>query len=180
MTGHSPMPVALKTERLILRPWQESDVDSYLELVRERDDRSRDPERGDVLPTEDVIRARIASQQLMRERTGLALLPIFRRVDRDFIGYCGLTVGRASVEEPELAFELLRRSHRHGYATEAAGAVVDAAWRTGRRRLWATVRSWNARSFRVLQKLEFERDHVSVDERGELVWMSRAAPLPRC
>lgn len=97
-----------------------------------------------------------------------------RRDVGDFIGYCGLTVGRASVEEPEIAYELFRRVHGQDYATEAAAAVIDAAIATGRQRLWATVRSWNAPSFRVLEKLGFERDHVSTDDRGELVWLTRS------
>ncbi|MFC1403076.1 hypothetical protein [Streptacidiphilus sp. N1-5] len=31
-------------------------------------------------------------------------------------------------------------------------------------------------SFRVLEKLGFERHHVSVDDRGELVWLTRTLP----
>ncbi|MGH3619152.1 MAG: GNAT family N-acetyltransferase, partial [Pseudonocardiaceae bacterium] len=98
------------------------------------------------------------------------MLAIHRRVEGEFLGYCGLVVGRASLDEPEIAYELLKRSHGRGYATEAARAVLGAAVVTGRSRLWATVRTWNAPSFRVLEKLEFQRDHVSEDERGELVW----------
>jgi RimJ/RimL family protein N-acetyltransferase len=53
---------------------------------------------------------------------------------------------------------------------------MDAAFATGRRRLWATVRTWNSASFRVLDKLGFRRDHVVSDERGELVYLVRQAP----
>lgn len=66
--------------------------------------------------------------------------------------------------------------HGQGYATEAASAVLDAAIATGRKRLWSTVRPWNVPSFRVLDKLGFERDHVSTDDRGELVWLTRSLP----
>jgi len=105
------------------------------------------------------------------------LLPIFRRGEGDFIGYCGLIVGSASVDEPEIAYELLQRAHGCGYATEAARAVLEATIATGRTRLWSTVRAWNAPSFRVLEKLGFDRDHVSTpDDRGEMVWMTRALP----
>jgi RimJ/RimL family protein N-acetyltransferase len=86
------------------------------------------------------------------------------------IGYCGLIVGRASIGEPELAFELFERVRGNGYATEAATAVVDAAARSGRSRLWATVAPWNAPSFRVLEKLGFRRDRSDWDDRGEFVW----------
>ena len=86
------------------------------------------------------------------------------------------TCGVPTVDEPEIAYELFRRAHGLGYATEAARAVLDAAIATGRERLWSTVRTWNTPSFRVLDKLGFERDHVSTDDRGEIVWLTRTLP----
>lgn len=106
--------------------------------------------------------------------TGIALLAIRRREEGDFIGYCGLIVGRCTLEEPETAYELFQRAHGRGYATEAASAVVDAAIATGRSRLWST--AWNTPSLRVLEKLGFHRDHVSAGDRGEIVWLTRSLP----
>jgi RimJ/RimL family protein N-acetyltransferase len=83
---------------------------------------------------------------------------------------------RATADEPEIASELLKRVHGHGYATEAARAVLAAAIATERKRLWSTVRTWNTPSFHVLEKLGFERDHVSADDGGELVWLTRSLP----
>ncbi|WP_337589505.1 GNAT family N-acetyltransferase [Kribbella capetownensis] len=110
----------------------------------------------------------------------MGLLPIERRDTGEFVGYCGLTVGQGSFDEPEIAYELARRAHGHGYATEAARAVVEAAEATGRRRLWAAVREWNAPSFRVLEKLGFHRsERVTHDpERGDLIWMTRELGQP--
>lgn len=48
------------------------------------------------------------------------------------VGYAAIVVGRGTVEEPELAYELLPT--------------------TGRHRTWATIRPWNAASLRVLDK----------------------------
>jgi RimJ/RimL family protein N-acetyltransferase len=159
------MPLHLETARLTLRPWTESDADDHRALAAERGE--------GMLSVEDNRRV-IERQMAVPALTGLALLVVNRRDAGDFIGYCGLTVGRASLDEPEIAYELLRRVHGRGYATEAASAVLDAAIATGRKRLWATVRPWNAPSFRVLEKLGFERDHVSEDDRGELVWLTRS------
>jgi RimJ/RimL family protein N-acetyltransferase len=167
MPAHQPMTFHLETERLTLRLWVESDADDYRELVAER---------GDGKPTVENIQQRIATQLAATAQTGIALLPIRRRVEGDVIGYCGLIVGRATVDEPEIAYELFRRAHGRGYATEAAHAVLEAAIATGRTRLWSTVRTWNAPSFRVLDKLGFQRAKVSADDRGELVWLTRAPP----
>ncbi|TDC47104.1 N-acetyltransferase [Jiangella ureilytica] len=162
------MAVELETERLRLQPWAESDADDLRALIAER---------GDGTPAVERAREIIAAQHAAMATAGFTLLPIRRRVEGDVIGYCGLIVGRATVEEPEIAYELFRRVHGRGYATEAAGAVLAAATATGRTRLWSTVGSWNTASLRVLEKLGFERDHVSIEERaGEVVWLTR--PLP--
>jgi RimJ/RimL family protein N-acetyltransferase len=165
MGEYQPMAFNLSTERLRLRPWAESDVDEYRALVSER---------GNDVPSMATIQERIATQLAATAQTGIALLAICRRLEGDFIGYCGLIVGRSTLDEPEIAYELLERAHGRGYATEAARAVLDAAIATGRRRLWSTVGSWNTASLRVLEELGFERDHVTTKDDGEeLVWLTR-------
>ena len=44
------------------------------------------------------------------------------------MGYVAIVVERGSLDEPALAYELLSRAHGHGYATEAARALLDAAF----------------------------------------------------
>ena len=51
--------------------------------------------------------------------------------------------------------------------------MLEAAFATGRRRIWSTVRAQNAPSLRVLDKLGFRRDHLETDERGELIYLVR-------
>jgi RimJ/RimL family protein N-acetyltransferase len=155
------MRLELETARLRLTPWWDVDLATYRNLVAER---------GDGMPETDEIARRLRDQRERHAADGIALLALRRKAERDVIGYCGLVVGRSSPEEPELAYELFRHAHGSGYATEAALAVVTAARDTGRVRLWATVRSWNAPSFRVLDKLGFSRDHTTADDRGEIVW----------
>ena len=102
---------------------------------------------------------------------GIGVLVLRTRETGDPLGYCGIVLGRGSLEEPELAYELLPEAHGRGYATEAARAVLDAAFATGRTRIWATVRAWNTASFRVLDKLGFRRHHAVSDADGDVVWM---------
>jgi RimJ/RimL family protein N-acetyltransferase len=167
MTTYETMPFHLETERLILRPWAESDAAEFCALLSER---------GKGTPTVEHIRTSIAELLTATATTGIALLPIERRDEGDFIGYCGLIIGRSTIEEPEIAYELFQRAHGRGYATEAASAVLDAAVATGRKRLWSTVGAWNTPSLRVLEKLGFERDHVSTEDNGEVVWLTRSLP----
>jgi RimJ/RimL family protein N-acetyltransferase len=158
------MALSIETERLTLRIRDERDAEWYRELVGER---------GQDIPTLEESRARLARFRDLTIETGIGALAICRRVEGDTIGYCALIVGRGSLDEPEIAYELLQRFHGHGYATEAARALVAAASATGRRRLWSTVGAWNTPSLRVLEKIGFRRDHSVTDDRGEVVYLVR-------
>lgn len=74
--------------------------------------------------------------------------------------------GQGSSDEPDPAYELLRRAQGFGYATEAARGVLEWAAGAGYRRVWAGVRKWNHASLRVLHKLAFVdtgQDEVDAD-----------------
>ncbi|MEU5216279.1 GNAT family N-acetyltransferase [Streptomyces sp. NPDC020807] len=168
MPTYATMSYHLETERLILRPWAESDAEEFCELLAER---------GKGKPPVERIRKAIGEMLAATAENGIALLPIRRREEGDFIGYCGLIVGRATLEEPEIAYELFQHAHNRGYATEASRAIVGAAAATGRERLWSTVGTWNEPSLRVLEKLGFTRDRVTVEgEAGEVAWLTRELP----
>lgn len=73
------------------------------------------------------------------------------------IGLCGL-VKRDFLPSPDLGFALLPEHCGHGYATEAARAVLKHAQLELRiERLYAIVRSGNQRSVRLLEQLGFRR-----------------------
>ena len=155
--------VVLETGRLRLRPWRAAEAVVLHELWTERDPRVPPHRRIDadghptVADLEDWIRTHQPS-------SSSGLLAVERKADRDVIGYCGLIDnGPGSEEEPELAFELLRRVWRQGYATEASLAVLDWARASGYERLWATVREWNTASRRVLAKLRFAEERKELD-----------------
>lgn len=171
MSDLRPMATHLITERLTLQPWIGTDADAYHALIYERDPRAAAAPRNGR-PTLQDVRDSIPRQLESLHSTGIG--PLTVRLDGEFIGWCGLVVGHSTLEEPEIAYELLARCHGHGYATEAARAVLAAAARTGRSRLWATVRTWNSASFGVLDKLGFQRtDRISTDDFGDSIWCTR-------
>jgi RimJ/RimL family protein N-acetyltransferase len=162
------MAFSIDTERLSLRLRTKEDAECNLELLREH-------EGGSTLSIVEVEQ-RMVERNMRAHEEGFGILGIRRRKEERPIGYCGLHIGRASFDEPEIAYEILPQFRGHGYATEAAGAVVEAAFATGRERLWATVGTWNAPSFRVLEKNGFSAHHSGTGENGEFVWMVRSAP----
>lgn len=145
----------LNTERLVLRHRRVEEAPIYRQLWAERDLRVPPHRRLDSegRPTVADIAARIRAEPA---DSGQRLLAVERKDAADVIGYCGLTsTGAGSADEPELAYELLRAAHGHGYATEAGHAVVTWASEAGYPRLWAGVWCCNTASRRVLEKLGF-------------------------
>jgi RimJ/RimL family protein N-acetyltransferase len=166
------MPLRLETERLILTPEDDQDVEWFTRLLNARGTQRFTAE--DALAKITAMTAEIAAH-------GIGALVLRRRPDAEPIGYCAIIIGRGSFAEPEIAYELLPRAQGQGYATEASRALLDAAFATGRTRIWSTVGSWNAPSLRVLEKLGFRRDHSTTDTDGELVWLvcdRSASPEP--
>ncbi|SDD30731.1 GNAT family N-acetyltransferase [Auraticoccus monumenti] len=166
--------VVLRTDRLLLRPWRVEDAAVQRELWLERDPRVPPHRRidADGHPTLEDLEEWIRTHP--PGRTGL--LAVERRTGGEVIGYCGLVdSGRGAEDEPELAFELLRREWGQGYATEASLAVLDWARTSGHVRLWATVREWNTASRRVLAKVGFvETDRVEPDDvHGRTIFTTR-------
>lgn len=163
------MQPSILTERLSLQLRDEGDAEWNHELLGEHE--------GGTAESVADVRHRLAEQRSRARETGIGLLTIRRRTDNEPLGYCGLIIGRCSLDEPEIAYELLKRFHGRGYATEAAQAVMDAAFATGRSRIWSTVGGWNEPSLRVLDKLGFQRHHETVDDRGRpLIYLVRQGP----
>ena len=71
----------------------------------------------------------------------------------------------------EIGYSVVRSQRRRGLATEAAGALVEAAWRRGAREVLAHTLPDGAPSIGVLRKLGFER--VGTTAAGELEFRLR-------
>jgi [ribosomal protein S5]-alanine N-acetyltransferase len=146
-------PVMLETDRLLLRPWRVAEAVIQREMWLERDPRVPQHRRidADGRPTVAEFEEWIRTNQ----PASVGLLAAERKAAGDVIGYCGLIASGQGTQEPELAFEFLRRFWGQGYATEASWAVLDWAKSSGYERLWAHVWEWNTASRRVLAKVGF-------------------------
>jgi len=164
------MPERLDTERLTLTPETLDDAPWLAELFTTRG-------AGPVSVAEAA--ARVTAMQAVVAELGIDARVLRAKADGVPLGYCAIIVGRGTLAEPELAYELLPAARGHGYATEGARAVLAAAFGTGRSRIWATVGSWNTPSLRVLARLGFRRDHTTAGEHGEILWLVRDADTPR-
>jgi len=145
--------VVLETDRLVLRPWRVAEAVIQRQMWAERDPRVPPHRRIDASGNPTV--ADFEEAILADQPPSVGLLAVERKAAGDVIGYCGLIDGGHGAQEPELAFEFLRRFWGEGYATDASWAVLDWARSSGHERLWATVWDWNTASRRVLTKVGF-------------------------
>lgn len=171
--------MTLRTDRLTLRPQVVEDAEVFHQLWSERDERVPPHRRRDAAghPTVSEIAAHIAEEKDNRSD----LLTVHDAATGEVYGYCGLIfTGKGEADEPEIAFELVRRMHGHGFATEAARAVLAWADAEGRGRTWASVWEWNVASRRVLEKLGFEdsRRSLAPGEHGRMILTVRV-PSPK-
>ena len=151
-------PNVIRTARLVLRPWRDSDLAPFAAL-------NADPEVMRFLPG---VLDRAASDALVErirahfDRHGFGLWAVEVADVKPFIGYVGLAVPRfdaAFTPCVEIGWRLARSSWGFGYATEAARAVLDFAFTTARldEVVSFTVPA-NTRSLAVMQRIGLTHD----------------------
>ncbi|QCW52684.1 GNAT family N-acetyltransferase [Nocardioides dongxiaopingii] len=153
-----PLPTpTLLTARLRLRPITDADAGVLLALHGD----AHVLRYWDSPPWTDGARAQrfvAACRELAAEGTG-ARLALERTTDGAFLGWCGLTRFDPQHRSASLGYCLGAAAWGHGYATEAAGAVLGWAFETlDLNRVQAETDTRNLASARVLEKLGFRRE----------------------
>jgi len=147
----------LKTPRLLLRPFAETDTDvifalqSCARILRYWDS----PPWTDRSQAEQFI---AFCKQIEQEGTG-ARLAIERSTDNVFIGWCGLSRWNPIHRSARTGYCLHDTAWGNGFATEAAGALLQWAFDTlDLNRVQTETDTRNIASSRVLEKLGFIRE----------------------
>jgi [ribosomal protein S5]-alanine N-acetyltransferase len=144
----------LQTDRLRLRPFTRADADDLFALQSN----AFVLRYWDSPPWTDRARADrfiAACGQMAEEGTG-ARTAIERADDGAFIGWCGVTQWDSEYRSASLGFCLNERAWGHGYATEAAGALLQWAFdNLDLNRVQAEADTRNPACRRVLEKLGF-------------------------
>lgn len=163
------LPAEIQTERLILRPFRLTDVDDVLAYAH-------DPEWSRFLrvlprPYEREHAEQFVARQLLLEPTSRPAWAV--TLDGSVIGGVNLRFAfeRCAVE---MGYSVARSQWNQGICTEAARAVVDAAFATHLDliRLFARADVENVGSHRVMEKLGMTREGVlrkNRVERGEVI-----------
>jgi RimJ/RimL family protein N-acetyltransferase len=150
-------PPTLLTDRLRLRPFTESDADDLYALHSNADVLRY----WDSPPWDEPARAErfIATcRQMAGEGTGTRVA-VERSADGVFLGWCSVSRWIPEYRSAALGYCYNTASWGHGYATEAARALLEWAFdMMDLNRVQAEADTRNAASARVLEKLGFVRE----------------------
>ena len=165
MSAEIPIvPEIIETERVRLRPWKFGDVDDVVAYAQ-------DPEwarflHAIPLPYEPHHAEEFLARQFLLDRKEHAAWAV--EVDGSAVGGINLRFLHDH-RIGEIGYSIAQRLWNRGYVTEAAGAVIDAAFRTYpelvRIRAFADVR--NAPSQRVMEKLGMRKEGILRQNRYE-------------
>ena len=147
----------LQTSRLRLRPFTSADADALFTLHSS----AHVLRYWDSPPWSERARADrfIAACRQMADEGSGARLAMDRLSDGAFIGWCGLTRWNPDYRSASLGYVLDDSAWGHGYATEAARALLQWAFETlDLNRVQAETDTRNAASAHVLEKLGFVRE----------------------
>jgi ribosomal-protein-alanine N-acetyltransferase len=147
----------LRTARLWLRPFTSADMNALFAL-HSNAYVLRYWDAPAWTGRERAGRFIAACRQMAQDGTG-ARLAIDRVSDEAFIGWCGLTRFNADYRSASLGYCFDDAAWGHGYATEAARALLQWSFDTlDLNRVQAETDTRNAASARVLEKLNFMRE----------------------
>jgi RimJ/RimL family protein N-acetyltransferase len=142
----------LETQRLILLRLTTDDAPFLLELMNEPDFIKNIADRGlrTITDAASFISERILPSY---ERCGFGFYRVDIKESGTSIGICGL-VKRDALESADIGYAILERFRSHGYALEAATAVMDYGRNVlGLPRIVGVTAPDNKISIRLLEKL---------------------------
>jgi ribosomal-protein-alanine N-acetyltransferase len=149
----------LHTTRLRLRPFTTHDTDAIYTLMSN----AAVLRYWDDPPWTERTRADrfIARCHTLAQDGSGVRLAIERTVDGQFIGWCALSNWNPTYRSATIGYCFAEAAWGHGFATEAAGAVVQWAFTTlDLNRVQSGADTRNRASERVLEKLGFVREGV--------------------
>ena len=157
----------IRTERLLLRPFRESDYDDLFEFPSQLRDDEFEPYPGITYENgREHLNARVGSEEFF----AMELIPAEKVIGNI---YCRARDFAAK----EVGYIVNGRYRRNGYAFEALSAVISAAFREGTHRIYAECDPRNTASWKLLEKAGMTREahfrqniYFRKDPEGNPVW----------
>jgi ribosomal-protein-alanine N-acetyltransferase len=147
------------TERLLLRMFEERDLDSAFRLFNDNDvQKYLSPENK---RTRKRLKVTFEKLRLRWEERGFGIWCVCEKSSRQMIGYCGFQY-LDKTRTIEIVFAYLKEHWNKGFATEAANACLGFGFeRLEIERIYAVIHPENTASQRVLKKIGMSFDRAS-------------------
>lgn len=150
----------IKTERLVLKPYSEQDIDALIDLLS-------DPEVTSTFMVPEM-ESRSRAEELVRKLIGFS-----RPEDTEHLE-CGIYLSGKLIgfvndcgiedDEIEIGYVIHPQYRGHGYATEAVQAVIAELREMGFRKVTAGYFSENTASLRVMEKCGMQKTTMTDEE----------------
>lgn len=157
----------IRTSRLILRTFKESDYDDLFEFLSQLED---DEFEGYPKITYDKGREHLKYRIESDEFYAMELLDLQKVIGNI---YCG----KREYNAREIGYIVNKHFQRKGYATEALSAVIARAFSDGVHRVFAECDPRNIPSWKLLEKVGLRREayfkqniYFHKDENGNPIW----------
>ena len=157
----------LETERLILRTYEEGDLQDLYEYLSDEDVVAFEPyEPMNLEEVKNCLENRIASGEYLEKK---------KKISGKMIG--NIYVSERYAESVEIGYVVNRRFWKKGYAYEACNRVCKYIFEQGKHRIEAACDPLNEASWKLLERLGFRREgylHKDIyfrkDEDGNPIW----------
>ena len=157
----------LKTERLLLRPFRETDYDDLFEYLSQLENDEFEGYPGITYENgREHLKYRLGSEEFYAVE-----LTDTRKVIGNI--YCG----KRDFEAREVGYIINKKYQCRGYASEALSAVIENAFKEGSHRVYAECDPWNTPSWKLLEKVGLKREAhfrqniwFHKDESGNPIW----------
>ena len=162
------MPALLKeTDRLILRRFRLSDLEDLYAILSDPEAVAFEP-YGPMSP--EQVREALAWRISTGEMTAVELKTTGRMIGNVYLG-------KRDFDSLELGYLFRRDCWGQGYGTEACAALIGGAFADGIHRIYAECDPENGRSWRLLERLGFQREghlrqnvYFRTDAAGKPLW----------
>ena len=165
---------SLATERLLLRPFADSDFETLL-AIESRPDVARWEywEARDADAVREVLARKLEEVTLAADGDWISFAAVLV-ASGEVIGACSVHLLSREHRQGEIGYLFHPDHHGHGYATEAARALVGFAFREfGFHRVIGRLEARNTASARVLERLGMRREaHLVENEWVKGEWQS--------
>ena len=156
-----------ETERLILRRYEKEDLQDLFEYLSDKEVVQYEPYRPqNIDETKENLEWRIGTDEM---------IAVELKSSHTMIG--NVYLGKREFDALEIGYVFNRKYWGQGYAVESCQALMQQAFANGVHRIFAECDPMNTRSWKLLEKLGFQREahlrknvYFWKDENGQAIW----------